>query len=703
MRLERPSVTLYPGNSGSHTHLHSIRDSYESGLVGGHSVQKLLRTPSSTSGSVPALSGRDPGTVIRPPDPMDETKLMLAAPVLLLSCCYVVSQNLFDIPSICASFINHGLNNLAKLEYLMGCRNVAVVMMLVCVLMLTSCLNNRNNEKLLRDEEAQVDVHVKNRKLENAVAVALTDVGLAGLSCDSGESLIGNKCYRACDSGYSPDSAGTMCVQNCASGETSTATTCIIPQLDGSLFDCGFGCAGTFVSCSSVNGRSYYCVDDGYRFPVAKCHCRSAGSTYSRVTATRSWQCPAGSYSSLGSCIACSPGSYQSSEGQTSCVACAKGTYAPAAGASSYSTCPAGSTTPSLLVMEFSFDLETYDNDVSVANGGAIVTTDATLYNSPTISNDVRIVGSASIQLDDLSFSTAYGATACVLCPAGTYSSLGSCVACSPGSYQSSEGQTSCVACAKGTYASAAGASAYSTCPAGSTTPSLLVMEFSFDSSTVVRNGNRTFFVNTGAIVTAKAELYNYPSNFIFSSGDDLSFSTAYGATACVLCPAGTYSSLGSCVACSPGSYQSSEGQTSCVACAKGTYASAAGALAFSTCPAGSTTPSLLVMEFSFDSSTVVRNGNRTFFVNRGAIVTAKAEVYNFPNSSTYDAINLLSIQLAASANGLALSVYSGNEAANEDLNVISNVNNDVWRHFVWTLDPAGVWTVYVDGVVAWQ
>ena len=36
-------------------------------------------------------------------------------------------------------------------------------------------------------------------------------------------------------------------------------------------------------------------------------------------------QCPAGSYVSLGSCVACSAGSYQATIGQSSCVACSTG------------------------------------------------------------------------------------------------------------------------------------------------------------------------------------------------------------------------------------------------------------------------------------------------------------------------------------------------------------------------------------------
>ena len=33
---------------------------------------------------------------------------------------------------------------------------------------------------------------------------------------------------------------------------------------------------------------------------------------------------------------------------------------------------------------------------------------------------------------------------------------------------------------------------------------------------------------------------------------------------------------------------------------------------------------------------------------------------------------------------------------------VTGNVNDNVWRHFAWTLTPSGTWTVYINGVSVW-
>jgi hypothetical protein len=168
------------------------------------------------------------------------------------------------------------------------------------------------------------------------------------------------------------------------------------------------------------------------------------------------------------------------------------------------------------------------------------------------------------------------------------------------------------------------------------------------------------------------------------------------------------------------------------------------------TSPAGSYTPSLLSIEYSFDSIF-----NNTQFINGGASgASGNALVYNAPfisanakvgsgalwlNSfqSQYVGIPAMttgstglsfacwfkSIQNtdwarimdlgngAASDNiimaiyqgNLALTVFIGGNAGTQPLNVIPNVNDGVWRHVVWTLDPAGVWTVYLNGVQVWQ
>jgi hypothetical protein len=68
------------------------------------------------------------------------------------------------------------------------------------------------------------------------------------------------------------------------------------------------------------------------------------------------------------------------------------------------------------------------------------------------------------------------------------------------------------------------------------------------------------------------------------------------------------------------------------------------------------------------------------------------ARIFDFGNGAASDNI------IAYINNGnLGLSVYIEGSSTQND-NVIPNVNDNVWRHIVWTLDPSGVWNLYLNG-----
>lgn len=74
-------------------------------------------------------------------------------------------------------------------------------------------------------------------------------------------------------------------------------------------------------------------------------------------------------------------------------------------------------------------------------------------------------------------------------------------------------------------------------------------------------------------------------------------------------------------------------------------------------------------------------NGNSTW-----------ARVFDFGNGAASDNI------IAFINNGnLGLSVYIGGSSTQNN-NVMPNVNDNVWRHIVWTLDPSGIWNLYLNG-----
>jgi sugar lactone lactonase YvrE len=160
----------------------------------------------------------------------------------------------------------------------------------------------------------------------------------------------------------------------------------------------------------------------------------------------------------------------------------------------------------------------------------------------------------------------------CSLCPAGSWSGLGSpaCVACAPGTfsevvgaasaatcaacgagYTSSSGAVACVSCAAGTF-SAAGSPFCAPCNAGTSSPT----------------------VGPAACTSCSAGTF-----------------APFGASSCAQCPAGSFSAAGAsaCTTC-PGGYACAAGSTSTsyttAGCPAGSFA-AAGSPACSTCPPG--------------------------------------------------------------------------------------------------------------------
>ena len=74
------------------------------------------------------------------------------------------------------------------------------------------------------------------------------------------------------------------------------------------------------------------------------------------------------------------------------------------------------------------------------------------------------------------------------------------------------------------------------------------------------------------------------------------------------------------------------------------------------------------------------------------------ARIFDFGNGAGSDNI------LVGLNGGLVLYVFVGGNADTPGLDnpVTPNVNDNVWRHFAWTLTTTGTWSVYIDGVNVW-
>ena len=180
-------------------------------------------------------------------------------------------------------------------------------------------------------------------------------------------------------------------------------------------------------------------------------------------------------------------------------------------------------------------------------NGQRAVGTCSSAYNAPLGGNDYYCGGSiagwylppaggVATKCPLGTYSTANDVSSCTVCAAGTYytttttgaSSNSICLACPVGKY-SSAGATACTLCPVGTYRPSTGGSQCMTCPPGTE-------------------------------------------------------STATGASACQSCAAGKFSQTGTCVACQTGTFAASTGSAACLSCGPGNYGSSTSCIP---CPIG--------------------------------------------------------------------------------------------------------------------
>ena len=72
------------------------------------------------------------------------------------------------------------------------------------------------------------------------------------------------------------------------------------------------------------------------------------------------------------------------------------------------------------------------------------------------------------------------------------------------------------------------------------------------------------------------------------------------------------------------------------------------------------------------------------------------SRIFDFANGAGSD--NLI---VYINSDALGISAYLGGGADQYDT-LVSNINDNVWRHFAWTMTVTGSWAVYINGVSVW-
>jgi hypothetical protein len=376
---------------------------------------------------------------------------------------------------------------------------------------------------------------------------------LSGTYAAQGSSTCSN-----CQTGKYSATTGSVFCLSCGSGRYQSA----VGSVD--CVDCAAGSysTGSAAACSSCT-TGHYC-------PVASTtplECEP-GSYQSALGQSACLGCPVGYYNNdTGSviCTACAAGYYASSVGSLSCTACAEGTYASAQATVSCQSCASGSfsnttaTTVCDLCLPGKFSASSAQiactdcavGSFSLTEGLTQCTLCAVGYYAPNISSQT-----------------------CAYCPVGRYAELtgrSQCTLCDLGRYGGSVGLSTCVDCESGFYTNTSGESECFACPTGT---------FSEPTYRDVFNENET--------AIAYQEVISGP---IFCQDCTPGFyQSSNGQTDCSICDAGSYSNQNGtsiCPLCEAGRYQPAQESTDCLDCPVGYYRDTLGAVVCNPCPTG--------------------------------------------------------------------------------------------------------------------
>jgi hypothetical protein len=316
------------------------------------------------------------------------------------------------------------------------------------------------------------------------------------------------------------------------------------------------------------------------------CQVRCPGGSYCTLGLVR--PCPASTYNprdgmgSADDCLACPSGSASSTPGATRCPFCNPGFYQPASGASQCLPCPVNTFQPL---------------EGASSSSACLPCPEATPSSQVASSSSLQCIAVACARGN---YSVAGHAPCSVPCPAGYFCELGSARACPAGTFNERFGSgdsSACLSCAAGTASTATGVTACQACSAGYYQPHN-------GSLQCVPCPANTFQVQTGAASLAQcvpcppsspssppasssslqcsAPLCP-PGNYTLSSNTDR-------APCQILCPVGSFCTLGIVRPCAVGTFNALEGRSSshdCLACPSGAASSTPGASSCPLCAAG--------------------------------------------------------------------------------------------------------------------
>ena len=405
--------------------------------------------------------------------------------------------------------------------------------------------------------------------------------GTTCTACPANSTSVAGSSTCTCKAGYSQTGSGsTLVCTICPSNSTSVAGSSVCTCKAGygqsgsgaslTCTQCSAGYTSTAGSACSQCGLGYYSSVAG----AASCIACPSGTYANVLGSTACTRCPAGKYSpSVGAttsstCLVCPIGTYSMITGATSssnCLSCPQGTYGDITALASCKSCPSGYYSTNIGATSQTTCLTCPTGQFSASGSSSCITCPPGLYSTTTGASSsascslcpagtYSMSGTTCLPCDPGTYSTR-GMSYCGSgCPIGTFIQGSACIRCPAGTFSNTTNSTACTACLTGTYSLPGSSQCNSICPPGAY------------AQTGTSNCNTcpagTYYIGKGATLVSN----------------------------CMTCPAGTFSVIGSptCTKCPPGtSFAGSQGTTSsvCTSCPAGTYSNNFGSTTCTACP----------------------------------------------------------------------------------------------------------------------
>lgn len=432
---------------------------------------------------------------------------------------------------------------------------------------------------------------------------------LACTRCSRGmyQDVRGQSSCKTCPFGYQTQQEGALRVTECLIdvNQRCSAGRYIDAQ---SIIACAECPSGFFSSVEDASGCQE-CAAGFYTAEALSTFCNACpGGWYAQIKA--SLECAACAAGKIGNyqngCADCAAGKFSNTDGALVCATCPNGWFAQNAASSTCTACPAGKT----------FNGQNGCEDCAAGTFSPGVGSTTSCTNCPIGWYAQNAASSACTacaggKIDD-------GQNGCQDCAAGKFSNTAAhyCTACPAGYMAPHSSSATCTECPEGKSSSKGGATTCVFCHDATLCKQTYFTYFKYVAYEVIDDALFDWSTSTSCGVGGRgrmqghegliSDIARYNTGFNWKHNETIGmtklctncyvgeyYTSSDKITTCKMCPAGYRGSIlltgatDSCADCTPGYYQSEDGQYTCAECGEGKYQALQGQASCEECAAG--------------------------------------------------------------------------------------------------------------------